>query len=70
MTANQDPSPAEITERCAEIQAGWTERERMTRLRSDLRPTYQRCDGETEEMSSDVYEGHHTQRAELQDSDK
>jgi hypothetical protein len=66
MTANRDPTPAEIAQRCAEIQSGWTEAERLKRLRSDLRPTYTRCDGESEEMTADNYNGHHGQRAELQ----
>jgi hypothetical protein len=66
MPAKREPTPTEITAACLEIQAGWSERERMSRLRSDLRPTYTRCDGETEEMSSSVYDDHHEQRAELQ----
>jgi hypothetical protein len=32
-----DPSPEEIAERCAEIQAGWSEIERQRRLRPDWR---------------------------------
>jgi hypothetical protein len=59
MTATRDPTPAEIAAACLLIQAGWSERERMTRLRADLRPTYTRCDGVTEEMTADVYIGHH-----------
>jgi len=66
MAATRDPSPEEIAAACLLIQSTWTEAERMKRLRVDLRPTYQRCDGETEEMSSSVYDGHHEQRAELQ----
>ena len=62
MAAKQDPSPTEIAAACLLIQAGWTEAERMKRLRVDLRPTYTRCDGETEEMAADVYNGHHGQR--------
>jgi hypothetical protein len=60
-----DPSPEQIAAACLEIQAGWSPEERMRRLRVDLRPTYQRCDGERLEMSSEVYDGHHEQRAEL-----
>jgi hypothetical protein len=30
--APADPSPEEIAERCAEIQAGWSEAERLRRL--------------------------------------
>jgi hypothetical protein len=66
MAATRDPSPEEIAAACLLIQATWSAREKMSRLRVDLRPTYQRCDGETEEMSSSVYDGHHEQRAELQ----
>ncbi len=66
MATNPDPSPEVIAAACLLIQSTWTEAERMKRLRVDLRPTYQRCDGETEEMSSSVYDGHHEQRADLQ----
>jgi hypothetical protein len=69
MAQNPDPSPAEIAELCLLIQAGWSPEERMRRLRADLRPTYQRCDSERLEMSSDVYDRHHEQRAELQEAD-
>jgi hypothetical protein len=33
-----DPTPEEIKERCAEIQATWTPAERMRRMRHDYRP--------------------------------
>ena len=66
MTATKDPSPAEIAAACLLIQAGWSETERLKRLRVDLRPTYTRCDGERLEMTSDVYDRHHERRAELQ----
>lgn len=62
MTATKDPSPAEIAAACLLIQAGWSETERLKRLRVDLRPTYTRCDGERLEMSSSVYDGHHAGR--------
>ena len=65
MTATKDPTPVEIAAACLLIQAGWSEAERMKRLRVDLRPTYTRCDGETEEMAADVYNGHHGQREAL-----
>jgi hypothetical protein len=65
MKAN-DPSPEQIATACLLIQAGWSERERMSRLRADLRPQYTRCDGVTEEMSSSVYDDHHERRAELE----
>ena len=57
-----DPTPAEIAAACLLIQAGWSEQEKLKRLRSDLRPTYTRCDGERLEMSSSVYERHHERR--------
>jgi hypothetical protein len=57
-----DPTPEMIRAACLEIQAGWSERERMSRLRVDLRPHYTRCDRVTEEMTSEVYEGHHRAR--------
>lgn len=62
----RDPTPEEIAAACLEIQAGWTPAERMKRLRVDLRPTYQRCDGEHEVMSPADYENHHASREELQ----
>ncbi len=64
----RDPSPGEIAELCLLIQATWSPREKLSRLRSDQRPQYTRCDGERLEMTSDVYDGHHEQRAELQDT--
>ena len=67
MAATRDPSPEEIAAECLLIQATWSAREKLSRLRSDLRPTYTRCDGETEEMTADVYNGHHEQRQELQE---
>jgi len=66
MTTKADPTPAEIAAACLLIQAGWTEAERMKRLRADLRPTYTRCDGVTETMDAEDYAGHHDARAELQ----
>ena len=66
MPAANDPSPAEISERCLEIQRGWSEQEKLKRLRVDLRPTYTRCDGVTEEMTAESYSGHHEQREALQ----
>jgi hypothetical protein len=70
MATNRDPSPGEIRQICAEIQSTWTAAERMKRLRADLRPHYTRCDGETEEMTADVYNGHHEQRQELQEIER
>ena len=66
MAATKDPSPEQIAAACLLIQATWTAREKLSRLRVDLRPHYTRCDGETEEMSADVYNGHHSERQEVQ----
>ena len=66
MAATRDPTPTEIAAECLLIQAGWSEQEKLKRLRVDLRPTYTRCDGVTESMTADVYDRHHEQRAELQ----
>ena len=62
MAAKQDPSPAEIAAACLEIQRGWSEQEKLKRLRVDLRPTFTRCDGERLEMSSEDYSEHHDGR--------
>lgn len=35
-----NPTPAEITEACREIQSEWTEAERLRRLRADWRPEW------------------------------
>jgi hypothetical protein len=66
MKKNSDPTPEQIEQLTAEIRATWTPAERMKRLRVDLRPTYQRCDGEHEVMSPADYENHHASREELQ----
>ncbi len=66
--ASKDPTPKEIAAACLQIQATWTEAERMKRLRSDLRPTFTRCDGVAEEMTAEVYEGHHGQREKITSS--
>ena len=66
MKAKNDPSPEQIAAECLLIQATWSAREKLSRLRADLRPHYTRCDGETEEMSSETYNGHHEQRQEVQ----
>jgi hypothetical protein len=61
----QDPTPAEIEQLTAQIRATWSPAEKMRRLRPDLRPCFTLADGETEEMTADVYNGHHSERAEL-----
>jgi hypothetical protein len=62
MAEKREPTPTEIAELCLLIQSTWAAAERMKRLRVDLRPHYQRCDGERLEMSSDDYSEHHEQR--------
>jgi hypothetical protein len=68
MSTNADPTPDEIAAACLEIQAGWTPDERLRRLRPDLRPTYQRCDGVVETMAASDYDQHHDTRQELQET--
>jgi hypothetical protein len=70
MKKNSDPSPEQIEQLTAEIRATWSPAERMKRLRADLRPHYQRCDGESKEMTADVYNGHHSERQEVQKCQK
>lgn len=62
----RDPSPEEIAAACLLIQSMWSPREKLSRLRVDLRPAYTRCDGETEEMTADDYNGHHSEHQEVQ----
>ena len=66
MAATRDPSPEEIEQLTAEIRATWTPAERMKRLRSDLRPTYTRCDGIEEHIDAEDYADHHEARERLQ----
>lgn len=54
-----DPSPQEIAERAAEIREGWSESERLSRLRVDLRPEYRRCDQIIEPITAHDYQQHH-----------
>ena len=63
-----DPTPAEIAAACLEIQRGWSEQEKLKRLRSDLRPSFVRCDGELMTMAAEDYEGHHDTRAAILDT--
>lgn len=53
-----NPTPEEIAAACAEIQAGWTPAERLSRLRADWRPTFMRCDGVRQGIDSESYDGH------------
>ena len=64
-----DPSPEEIARLCAEIQKSWTPREKLSRLRSDWRPSYLRSDGFTEAMPVEDYDAHHEARERLQEID-
>ena len=68
MAATKDPTPAEIAAACLEIQRGWSEQEKLKRLRSDLRPSFVRCDGVTETMAAESYIGHHDARAAILDT--
>ena len=68
MTAKADPSPAEITAACLEIQHGWTPEERMKRLRVDLRPAYTLADGRLRTMDAEDYRDHHDARAAILDT--
>ncbi len=52
---------------CLEIQATWSDDERMKRMRSDWRPSFRRCDGVNEDMELEVYEQHHSERERLQE---
>jgi hypothetical protein len=67
MTQNADPSPEQIAAACREIRAGWSPEETLRRLRSDLRPTYRRADGQRETFVADDYETHHERREKLQE---
>ncbi|MCX7399970.1 MAG: hypothetical protein NT138_20060 [Planctomycetales bacterium] len=62
MAEKREPTPTEIAAECLLIQATWSPREKLSRLRVDLRPKYQRCDGERLEMSSEDYSEHHEGR--------
>ena len=65
----KDPTPEQIAAECLLIQSGWSDRERLSRLRSDQRPMFTTCDGRELDIDAAVYEGHHKQRAELQEAD-
>lgn len=65
-----EPTPQEIRQRCLQIQSTWSDSERMSRLRVDMRPSYRRCDGVPETIGAADYSGHHDARARLQESDR
>lgn len=58
MTQSKDPSPEEITRMCAEIQASWSQQERLKRLRVDLRPMVRTADDRLCDVSAEHYEQH------------
>lgn len=62
-----NPTEAEIAAACLAIQAGWTEAERLRRLRADWRPSFIRADGIRQDMDSETYSGHHSERDRLQE---
>ena len=55
----QDPTPAEIAERCLRIQAEWSPEMRMRRLRCDLRPMVRTADDRLVDMTAADYDQHH-----------
>jgi len=64
MPKNRDPTPEQIHQACLEIQRGWSERERMSRLRVDQRPTFRRCDGVDDVIDAAAYTAHHANHRE------
>lgn len=70
MAATKDPTPEEIAAACLEIQSTWSERERMSRLRVDLRPTFTTADGRELEIDAAAYNRHHEQRELIQEQDR
>jgi hypothetical protein len=62
-----DPSPEEIARICAEIQATWSPRMKLSRLRVDWRPVFMRSDGFLESMPVEDYDAHHEARERLQE---
>jgi hypothetical protein len=59
MPDNQGPSPEQIAAACAEIRAGWSDAERMKRLRFDWRPVVNTADGREVAMTAESYDVHH-----------
>lgn len=62
----RDPSPEEIAAACLLIQSTWSPREKLSRLRVDLRPAFTLADGRTHDIDSDTYNAHHEQREAIQ----
>jgi hypothetical protein len=61
-----DPTPEQIAEMCLEIQRGWTDDEKLKRMRVDWRPAFVRCDKVAVEMDLRVYGEHIEQGDTLQ----
>ena len=59
MKKNSDPTPEQIAAECLEIQATWSQRERMSRLRADWRPMFSLADGRPQGIEAADYEQHH-----------
>lgn len=55
----QDPTPAEIKERCLQIKATWPPDERHRRLRVDQRPMVRCADWRPVAVTAGDYETHH-----------
>lgn len=65
---NQDPTLEQIAAACLLIRSGWSDDEKLKRLRADLRPSYRLADGRQQAMSNAAYNVHHGQREELQEA--
>jgi hypothetical protein len=61
-TRRRDPTPEEIESECLLIRSGWSDEERLKRLRVDLRPYFRRADGQRETIDAAAYEIHHSTR--------
>ena len=57
-TRQKDPTLAEIAAARLEIQSTWSDAERWTRMRADMRPYFRRADGVPIEMSEEAYREH------------
>ncbi|MFN8705484.1 MAG: hypothetical protein ACK526_01025 [Planctomyces sp.] len=66
-TRRKDPTLEEIAAARLEIQATWSDDERMKRMRSDWRASFRRCDGVNEDMELETYSQHHIERERLQE---
>lgn len=57
----EDPTLAEIAEMCLEIQAGWTDEQRLRRMRYDLRPQLNLIDGRVRDLTAEDVAIHHAE---------